>query len=77
MTRPLWNLLASFSALIGIVLGFFPLAQWIITGRPNGLVSMIFGATSSPAAWLIPAVILLAALCAMVLFGTRGDKAPN
>lgn len=77
MTRSTWNQLASFSALIGFVLGLGPLAQWIITRRSNRLISILFGATTPPAAWLVPAGILLAAAVATLVFGARGDKAPN
>lgn len=77
MTRTTWNMLASFSALIGIVLGLFPLAQWVLTRRANGLISTIFGTTTPSSAWLIPAGIMLAAIVATLVFGTRGDKAPR
>lgn len=77
MTRTAWNLLASLSALVGVVLGLFPLAQWVITRRTNGLISTLFGATTPPASWLVPAGILLVAVVAMLVFGTRGDKAPH
>lgn len=74
MSRSIWHGLATVCLIAGFSLGVAPLVQWFGFDHANGIIATVFGATAAPAVWVVPAVILVAAIVGLFGCGHRGDK---